>query len=37
MLGDISVVDDIYIVCGYTDMREQSMAIGPNGAGDPHY
>ena len=23
--------------CGYTDMREQSMDIGPNGAGDPHY
>ncbi|MFR7391791.1 MAG: IS66 family insertion sequence element accessory protein TnpB [Anaerostipes hadrus] len=23
MLGDISVVDDIYIVCGYTDMRKQ--------------
>ena len=22
MLGDISVVDDIYIVCGYTDMRK---------------
>ena len=23
MLGDISAVDDIYIVCGYTDMRKQ--------------
>ena len=23
MLGDISVVDDIYIVCGHTDMRKQ--------------
>ena len=23
MLGDISVVDDIFIVCGYTDMRKQ--------------
>ena len=21
MLGDISVADEIYIVCGYTDMR----------------
>ncbi|WP_147403027.1 IS66 family insertion sequence element accessory protein TnpB [Roseburia sp. AM23-20] len=22
MLGDISVANDIYIVCGYTDMRK---------------
>jgi len=22
MMGDISVVDEIYIVCGYTDMRK---------------
>ena len=22
MLGDISLVDEIYIVCGYTDMRK---------------
>lgn len=22
MMGDITVVDDIYIVCGYTDMRK---------------
>ena len=22
MLGDISVVDEIYLVCGYTDMRK---------------
>ena len=23
MLGDISVVDDIYFVCGYTDIKKQ--------------
>ena len=22
MIGDISVANDIYIVCGYTDMRK---------------
>ena len=22
MIGDITVADDIYIVCGYTDMRK---------------
>ena len=27
MLGDISVVDDIYIVCGYTDMRKSIDAL----------